>query len=442
MSGELDIAKTVYALENGFEGDHWKQSQSADHYYRPPNNHYVMEIDLIREVLFILQGMESSTFVKRDGYHYEKKFSLFTSSDGILTTLMKEFTGIANDLLKVKAFINDLLLAKQTIIQAFASSIKNEFQQTIKEFSELEYQFIKGGEQKTSMIDLSFIVKQKTKRIYRIKEFLDSHLSGPICGVKILNALYENDDFHQTFIATVKPLLEMIGNCISNGLPNDPFDEFFLEKYFWLNCRKNVENEMDFQECSKIYPEKLPKFLKEYSVSILECYRSYLLFGITHPVHFKSIYNRSQTVPKRNTDLHNWLLYESNAKVETVIAMDFTDFHASFDSILRDSLEPAFQSIAKQVRKFLYKKHNIKETIDSIQQIYFLFSVDMKMIVEKLLLKEPAAWQISNILRDGLQTLINTENMTIEFRDGAGTVFDRFDLLFNVDYANLVSMAS
>ncbi|KAJ3321605.1 hypothetical protein HDV06_004020 [Boothiomyces sp. JEL0866] len=412
-----------------------QQSQSADYYYKPPNNHFVTEIDLIREVLFILQGLDSITFQMTDEYKYVKKFSLLSISDSGLTSIMNDFAAVSTCLLKTKIRIQELLLVRQTVVQAFAVSINKEYQVLMKQFSELELRYRNGGELKTSLIDLLFVVKKQTKRIYDISDFLASNATVPIDGIQILNALYENEEFHSIFLFTAKPIFDTIASCISSGVLDDPFDEFFLER-----CQ--VENEMDFNDCTKIFPSKLPGFLQEFSASILECYKSFLLFGITYPVNFKNIYGSSSSIIQKNTELCKWLLSEPISYVECRIDIDSNNFRESLMKKIRDILDPAFKSVKQQVKVFLFKTHNINKVIQDIQQIYFLFSVDMKLLVEKMLSSKPQPWQIRNILYDGLQGSINQELLDVQFRNESGIIFDGFDLLFNVNSVNLVPMAS
>ncbi|KAJ3258567.1 hypothetical protein HK103_003527 [Boothiomyces macroporosus] len=163
---------------------------------------------------------------------------------------------------------------------------------------------------------------------------------------------------------------------------------------------------------------------------------------MTYSVDFKNIYGSVSTIKQKNTSAKRWLLHELHSHLQSIVNVDKHNLKDSFKEKLEQSLNPAFSSIKRQVADFLYKTHNIHQHIESIQQIYFLFSVDMKMVVEKMLVSKPQHWQIRSILFDGLQKSINADYLEIRRRKETGLIFDEFELLFNVIFVDVVSLAS
>ncbi|KAI8924754.1 Spc98 family-domain-containing protein [Entophlyctis helioformis] len=252
------------------------ESQSSDHYFRPLSTvHYVTEMDVVRECLFVLQGMPSTMFKQEaDGsWSWLAAFSVSHLSDGALASLVNgDILPLANDAETVRAFTAVTLDrgGLQTLC-AFASSVDSYMADWRNALVELELDLLVPWSASPELPVASLIwlierIRPLSVPINLIAAFLGTNrlqlqsqqASRRQTATRLLGSLYDTVLYYQLqnetrhaqvfvemLVASLQPLLSALDHALMHGLIPDPFDEFFLESEsdiyrsdptFWGRC--------------------------------------------------------------------------------------------------------------------------------------------------------------------------------------------------------------
>lgn len=232
------------------------------------NHRYVKEIDLIREVLFMFQGHETTDFKKEEKYFkYHQTLLLMHLSNSALESLMQQFIGLMNICLGLQEFCKSCLQIPNLTITAFACYIEKIVENFKSEISNLEVIFVTGLQvdsnqrfplTNTSLVWLQIEIVKLMDVIYSIYRGIKSfriysnsensikleQLSSSQLTCMFLSFLYNQISFSteermaivwkEIFIHSFLPMLEQISDILAFGRISDPYDEFFLNLYILI----------------------------------------------------------------------------------------------------------------------------------------------------------------------------------------------------------------
>jgi hypothetical protein len=250
--------------------------------------HVVNELDLIREVLFMLMGRDSLIFAMKDNQIvYRPLFSLAHLSDGALRSLMQQFLPHGNRMRQLKQFSQ--VEVKQNGPALFLTFTQEVCEGVFKKLADLEMEFVQDTPSRpTSLMFLERSVRNLMKPVTFLHHVFQAHhlfeasfLETQITSRFLLDLLYEeipmqtdhelNNLLVLCFVAVAEPLLSMIGNLLVCGSWVDPGNEFFLEA---------IDSEKSWTSTSVVVWDRVPKFMKPFAESVHTVYKSFSMVDV------------------------------------------------------------------------------------------------------------------------------------------------------------------
>ncbi|KAG0175256.1 hypothetical protein DFQ28_002116 [Apophysomyces sp. BC1034] len=231
-------------------------------YNRISSPHYLSEVDVIREIIFLLRGYEGTIFKAEDNryqrsFHTERIFTLGHLSDTAMGSMLENFCEFGNILSDLRHHVQTIVqLPTQLhgqIYQAFAVAVTNtlnDFESTIvdKEMNCLNPSH--ENEQISSLLKLETDLNQPTKYFRILHEMItddisiDSSSTPKQIAEHILGVLYSRVHVAQIanetivfrtllriFQETMVPYGRLMDNWIFHGsLLDDLANEFFVSR--------------------------------------------------------------------------------------------------------------------------------------------------------------------------------------------------------------------
>lgn len=254
-----------------------------------------MELDIIREVVFLTLGHSSILFHRNSddkiAYTPRHYYSQHLSS-GAIESIMKKFINLAEKVALVDRFVEECLSKTATLwtLAAFASAVEKEVLSFKNEILGLEKIFASKKFESKDIDPLStsllWLHGRYTKLFEPIQQILNCLLESNILNYsrnesaqpsmlveKLLDYLYykiavsqELDQsqmlnlYFKLFRATIQPVMMWMSEFFAGSVVNDPHCEFFLIK------------QDDLKEILR--PHGCPKFLKQFLPLFLSAYQS------------------------------------------------------------------------------------------------------------------------------------------------------------------------
>ncbi|KAF0380096.1 Gamma-tubulin complex component 3 [Gigaspora margarita] len=232
------------------------------------NNNEISEILLLRDIVFIFQGIDGQyiKYDKNSSYIIDPKAEISRSTRGILHRL--------SELGRLFRHVNDFVCTNVNdtsiglVGQAFCYALQRELTEYYKFIAVLEAQVTKVTDSQQvehnglSLKRVLAWTQESLLNLRMMSELVDccKQKRGGALVSTIYNYTNHGDPFIQQFINNMleevsRPFFEMLQRWVYGGELEDPFEEFFVA------CDPNVEEEDLWQSKYTIRPDMQPTFI-------------------------------------------------------------------------------------------------------------------------------------------------------------------------------------
>ncbi|CAG8503370.1 7710_t:CDS:10 [Gigaspora rosea] len=319
------------------------------------NNNEISEILLLRDIVFIFQGIDGQyiKYNKNSSYIIDPKAEISRSTRGILhrlTELGRLFRHV-NDF--VCTNVNDTSIG--LVGQAFCYALQRELTEYYKFIAVLEAQVTKVTDSQQvehSGLSLKRVLAWTQESLLNLRmmsELVDccKQKRGGALVSTIYNYTNHGDPFIQQFINNMleevsRPFFEMLQRWVYGGELEDPFEEFFVA------CDPNVEEEDLWQSKYTIRPDMQPTF-----ISPLLAKKQIFAIG------------KSLNFIRYSCHDNDWVI--TNAGADKGKLLKYGDIIA-----LECSIDATYTTTSQRLLNILFTKYKLKEHFTALKRYLLL----------------------------------------------------------------------
>lgn len=216
-------------FEEILKAQFWKGSELQGH---PTAKCLVTEAQVFRDVLFMLHGLPTCTFVQIDNgsYIFSRQYSVAHMSEHSLIHLLSEFAALGSQLHILRAWTSRY--EKIPLLQSCQAAFASRLRRFDKILADLEATAISDGVQAmTSLLDLSETIKHASRHVQQLAEIIE-HIfpakqnQGPFLLVEMLyektcaNQLCGDEGYKymaELFLECFRTYLKSVQHWMQNG---------------------------------------------------------------------------------------------------------------------------------------------------------------------------------------------------------------------------------